>query len=195
MLQLDRRRLLQLGRSAPARWPIPGTAAALATARGFTHNVASGEPGYDKVMLWTRFVPAAAGMRSSSTSFRTAPNSAGSRPGRGDCGSGTRPLRRAGRRRPATGQWYFYRFRGPDGSFSPIARDPAGRAAGDLHHRHLSCANLPFGWFNAYAHAAERRDIDLILHVGDYLYEYQRAGIPRPARRWPAASSSPRAKW
>ncbi len=31
---------------------------------------------------------------------------------------------------------------------------------------------MPFGYFNAYAHAATRNDLDLIVHTGDYLYEY-----------------------
>src|SRR3546814_8746469 len=42
----------------------------------------------------------------------------------------------------------------------------------------FSCSNLPFGWFNAYAHAAARNDIDLVAHVGDYLYEYQVGNYP-----------------
>ena len=33
-------------------------AQALLTARGFTHNVASGEPGPDSILLWTRYVAA-----------------------------------------------------------------------------------------------------------------------------------------
>ncbi|NWN22971.1 alkaline phosphatase, partial [Escherichia coli] len=36
-------------------------AQALLTARGFTHNVASGEPGPDSILLWTRYVPADGG--------------------------------------------------------------------------------------------------------------------------------------
>ena len=36
-----------------------------------------------------------------------------------------------------------------------------------------SCANLPFGYFNAYASLARRHDLDAVLHLGDYFYEYQ----------------------
>lgn len=36
----------------------------------------------------------------------------------------------------------------------------------------FSCCNMPMGWFNAYAHAAARDDVDLWFHVGDYVYEY-----------------------
>ena len=35
----------------------------------------------------------------------------------------------------------------------------------------FSCANGTSGWFNAYAHAAARDDIDLAIHTGDYIYE------------------------
>jgi alkaline phosphatase D len=37
---------------------------------------------------------------------------------------------------------------------------------------------MPFGWFNAYAHAAQVGDFDLALHLGDYIYEYQRGNYP-----------------
>jgi alkaline phosphatase D len=40
----------------------------------------------------------------------------------------------------------------------------------------FSCSNLGFGEFNAYGHAAARNDIDLVLHMGDYIYEYGRGG-------------------
>jgi alkaline phosphatase D len=36
----------------------------------------------------------------------------------------------------------------------------------------VSCANLPQGYFNAYACLAKRTDLDAVLHLGDYIYEY-----------------------
>jgi alkaline phosphatase D len=36
----------------------------------------------------------------------------------------------------------------------------------------LSCANFPAGYFNVYAEVAKRTDIDVALHLGDYIYEY-----------------------
>ncbi|KAI9103698.1 alkaline phosphatase-like protein [Phlyctochytrium arcticum] len=36
----------------------------------------------------------------------------------------------------------------------------------------VSCANYPEGFFNAYAGIARRKDVDLVLHLGDYIYEY-----------------------
>ncbi|KAJ3415428.1 hypothetical protein HDV05_005022 [Chytridiales sp. JEL 0842] len=37
----------------------------------------------------------------------------------------------------------------------------------------VSCSNYPSGFFNAYAGLAARAEVDLIVHLGDYIYEYQ----------------------
>ena len=39
-----------------------------------------------------------------------------------------------------------------------------------------SCSNFPAGYFNAYKEMANDKDIDLVLHLGDYIYEYSREG-------------------
>ena len=39
-----------------------------------------------------------------------------------------------------------------------------------------SCSNYPAGYFNAYKEMAKDKDVDLVLHLGDYLYEYSRKG-------------------
>ncbi|HAP58687.1 MAG TPA: hypothetical protein DCR93_03955, partial [Cytophagales bacterium] len=36
----------------------------------------------------------------------------------------------------------------------------------------VSCSNYEFGPFNAYGALAVRTDLDAILHLGDYIYEY-----------------------
>ncbi|KAL2919732.1 hypothetical protein HK105_200646 [Polyrhizophydium stewartii] len=36
----------------------------------------------------------------------------------------------------------------------------------------VSCSNLVDGFFNAYANIARRSEIDIVLHLGDYIYEY-----------------------
>ncbi|MBF6567232.1 alkaline phosphatase D family protein, partial [Nocardia farcinica] len=38
----------------------------------------------------------------------------------------------------------------------------------------VSCANWEASWFGAYRHLATRDDLDAIVHLGDYLYEYAR---------------------
>ena len=60
-LTLSRRSLLVTGTLGLGAFAVPGLGVAqtVLAARGFTHSVASGEPGADSMLLWTRFVPAA----------------------------------------------------------------------------------------------------------------------------------------
>ncbi|MBO9623418.1 MAG: alkaline phosphatase D family protein [Sphingomonas sp.] len=178
-LNIDRRSLILGGSMGLGALMLPagrGLAAELLGARGFTHNVASGEPGADTMLLWTRYVPAAGDgeirldvevaldpeftRRVSGGSVRT-----------GAHRDWTAKITVDGLK-PGTVHWY--RFIAPDGTKSPVGRTktlPEGEAP-SFKLALFSCANLPIGWFNAYGHAAQRQDLDLWLHVGDYLYEY-----------------------
>ena len=79
------------------------------------------------------------------------------------------------------GRWYFYRFIAPDGTTpSPVGRTrtlPEGPTSA-FTLGVFSCSNFRFGHFNAYRHAAERNDLDLIIHTGDYFYEYEMGRYP-----------------
>jgi alkaline phosphatase D len=176
--EIDRRLLIRLGATGLAALSLPGAARA-AVARGFTHGVASGEPGVHSVLLWTRYAAAndtalAAELSETADFAHIAAGGSVTAAGERDhCAKivvdGLAP-----------GRWYFYRFVAPDGSKSPIGRTrtlPAGPTSA-FTIALFSCSNLPFGWFNAYAHAAARSDIDLALHVGDYLYEYGAGDYP-----------------
>jgi alkaline phosphatase D len=69
---------------------------------------------------------------------------------------------------------YYYQF-AARGSQSPVGRTrtlPAG-SIDRVRLGVVSCANLPFGYFNAYASLARRNDLDAVLHLGDYFYEYE----------------------
>ena len=68
----------------------------------------------------------------------------------------------------------------PDGSMSDVGRTrtlPDGPVA-RWRMAVFSCANIGFGWFNAYAHAAEDAGFDLAIHTGDYFYEYAPGTYP-----------------
>jgi len=68
---------------------------------------------------------------------------------------------------------YFYRFlMGND--HSPIGRTRTLPVGGVSQARLavVSCSNFPSGYFNVYADIATRTDIDVVLHLGDYIYEY-----------------------
>jgi alkaline phosphatase D len=73
---------------------------------------------------------------------------------------------------------YFYRFR-VDGHLSPAGRTRTapepGSLAAPLTMCFVSCSNFEHGWFTAYRRLAEEQP-DLVLHLGDYQYEYA-AGV------------------
>ena len=71
------------------------------------------------------------------------------------------------------GVQYYYRF-SSNGKLSPVGRAktlPVGRVD-SLNIAVASCSNYVFGLFNAYAHIANDKNIDYVLHLGDYIYEY-----------------------
>jgi alkaline phosphatase D len=181
-ITLDRRTLMLTGGAGLGAILMPGgiaAAQAIAALRGFTHNVASGEPGADSMLLWTRFVPANGGPVKLRAEISTSPDFA----------------KIAGGAEMTTGPWrdytakitidglvpatlYHYRFIAPDGSISSVGRTktlPVGPAK-NFNLAVFSCANMGFGHFNAYGHAAARGDVDVALHMGDYFYEYARGG-------------------
>ena len=193
---LERRQLLQLAAFGIGAAASPSAGyAQFSAARGFTHCVASGEPGPNSVLLWTRYVPppgASARIRweiSRSDDFGSilVSGEAESSGERDFCvkaiAAGLRPDR-----------WYFYRFRDASGQYSPVGRTrtlPIGRAR-RFKLALFSCSNIAFGWFNAYAHAAERNDLDLAVHVGDYFYEYPPGRYPGQAEAVRPDSLHPR---
>lgn len=167
-----RRTLLAAATGSALAACVPGAA----TRRGdFSHGIASGDPLADRVILWTRYLPADA-----------APEATLVWQVSRDAGFGT-VLRQGEAHARASadytvkvdagglepGQSYFYRFLAGDHA-SPVGRTrtlPVGSVA-QYTLAVFSCANIGFGYFNAYRHAAERDDIDLVLHLGDYIYEY-----------------------
>ncbi|MBM4216394.1 MAG: alkaline phosphatase [Gammaproteobacteria bacterium] len=177
-LRIDRRQLIHAAIFGLGALSLPAMASVL-SARGFSHGVASGEPDSDSVLLWTRFV-AEGDVRLKAEIAR-------------DIGftrivSGGEVIAEVQRDYTARltvrglepGRWYFYRFIAPDGSMSVTGRTrtlPVGEVS-KFGIGLFSCSNLGFGWFNAYAHACERSDLDVIVHVGDYIYEYPIGSYP-----------------
>ena len=90
---------------------------------------------------------------------------------------------------------YYYRFRSR-GATSPVGRtqtspdEPGVRHA--LRLAFVSCSNYTGGFFTAYRGLAARDDLDAVLHLGDYIYEYgndpREPGVPGSGDRYgPAA--------
>lgn len=162
----------------------PAARAAHRTSRFFRHGVASGDPRPTEVILWTRVTPTESARPGSgegpsvTVSWQVA-----TEPGftdvvsSGDAYTGTdrdHTVKVLARElAPATD--YYYRF-SYGGRLSTVGRTrtaPAPDAQPDsLRLGFVSCANLQAGWFSVYRHLADRDDLDAVLHLGDYLYEY-----------------------
>ena len=159
---------------------VPGRAAPYP----FQLGIASGDPGPDSVVLWTRLAPSPldpdgyGGMPASDVpvDWQVCATTAFDKL----VASGTVTARRtgahavhvvAGGLRPDAE--YYYRFRA-QGHVSPTGRTrttPAADAAGgSLTMLFASCSNFEAGYFTAYRRMAQERP-DLILHLGDYIYE------------------------
>jgi alkaline phosphatase D len=178
-VNIERRRLVVGGALGLGALLLPvgsSLAAEVLGAKGFTHSVASGEPGPDSMLLWTRYVPATqvdevrldAEVALDPDFTRIV---SGGSVRIGAFRDWTAKLTVDGLQPRTT---YWYRFIAPEGAKSPVGRTRT-LPVGDIDRFGLgvfSCSNLPFGWFNAYGHAAARDDLDLWLHVGDYVYEY-----------------------
>ncbi len=192
-IELNRREMILAAAAVNAGllWPARLRAAPMA---GFTHGVASGEPGPDQMLFWTRFV--GSGDRPQPLRLELATNPRMSRarvmaevmaePGR----DWTARTVLTGL---APGTTYFYRWRGPGKSRSIIGRTrtlPAGNVS-TFRLGVFSCSNLPHGWFNAYAHAVAADDFDLFVHLGDYIYEYARGTYPDAASAVPGRVIEP----
>jgi alkaline phosphatase D len=146
--------------------------------RLFRHGVASGDPLSDRVILWTRVTPLAT--RSATgpievTWVVAADERLAQIVARGTASA--TPARDFTVKVDATGlqpgRPYFYAFEA-GGQRSPVGRTKTLPADGVDRVRLavLSCSNYPAGYFNVYRCVANRSDLDVVIHVGDYIYEF-----------------------
>lgn len=145
----------------------------------FRHGVASGEPDQSSVVLWTAITDDAGGeyvfQVAADESFETVVFE--DREERTYVTSNAISTFKviATGLQPAT--TYFYRMLF-NGISSPVGRTrtlPAGAVA-RFNMAVCSCSNYPAGYFNAYRELANTPDLDLVLHLGDYIYEYSADG-------------------
>ncbi|MCR9166494.1 MAG: alkaline phosphatase D family protein [Nannocystaceae bacterium] len=140
----------------------------------FSHGVASGDPLLDSVILWTRLSPLGEGAVEAffevaldpEFQMRVAADYVDSSPERDQ----TIKLDVEGLQPSTT---YYYRFFAL-GRTSPIGRTrtaPEG-STDRIRFAFCSCASLAHGYFHAYRRIAARADLDLVVHLGDYIYEY-----------------------
>ena len=166
------------GKEQAAPLPTYGWDGALGPEGMFAHGVASGDPLTDRVILWTRVTlpDAAAAAGEVSLFYEVASDIAfATRVAAGE--STATSLRDWTCKVDATGleagTTYYYRF-WFQGRSSPIGRTrtlPSG-VIERLRIAFCSCSNFGAGYFTGYRNIALREDLDVVLHLGDYIYEY-----------------------
>jgi alkaline phosphatase D len=193
---ITRRRFLYGAGASLAAWPVLAGAQAQAPdaagRRVFRHGVASGDPLADRVLLWTRVTPGNAGAAPMSVRWRIADDERLTRV----VAQGTVSARAerdftvkvdaTGLRAGAT---YYYAFDAAgERSVTGRTRTLPPRGAARLRLAVVSCSDFEKGYFNAYRNIAARPDLDAVLFLGDYIYEYPTTtpGIARVAGREPA---------
>ncbi|MFJ6779316.1 alkaline phosphatase D family protein [Streptomyces yangpuensis] len=167
-----------------------GTAHAAGTAPAFLHGVASGDPLPDGVLLWTRVTPTPEAVPGSGlgpavqVSWEVASDQAFSRIVAGGTVTASAAADHTVKvdvrgLRPQTPYWYRFTA-GP--AVSPVGRTLTTPGhdvtTPGVRFGVVSCANWESGYFSAYRHLAARTDLHAVLHLGDYIYEYQSGGYP-----------------
>ncbi len=150
----------------------------------FEHGVASGDPLSEGVILWTRVSPEQTAepvevwwemALDEAFTQRTAQGTLMTDASRDFTAKVDVPGLIWGRN-------YFYRF-AAQGVWSGTGRTrlaPKSDEASKLRFGVCSCANYGFGYFHGFRHLAERADLDAVLHLGDYFYEYGNGNYPDP---------------
>jgi len=186
---LDRRRFLA-GSAGAGAAAIAGPAAAsspataIASQPQFHHGVASGDPLPHAVVLWTRVTPTPAATPGSGAGPRVRVHWEVARDARFRrvVRSGVVPTSAArdhtvkvDATRLPHDTWLYYRFR-CGSTTSPVGRTRTMPDEKTLSPRMrlgvVSCSNWQAGFFSPYRHLADRDDLDFVLHLGDYVYEY-----------------------
>ncbi|MGD9966336.1 MAG: alkaline phosphatase [Hyphomonadaceae bacterium] len=175
-MQLGRRELLLAGASAAA--PRAAWAQTLAAGQ-FTHGVASGDPLADGVVLWTRFTGGDGRIAWEIAEDDAFTNVA--RRGEAQANAASDFCVKIDVRGLNAGRAYYYRFLSASGPSLTGRTRTAPAQTQSLTAGLVSCANYGFGYFHAYGHLAQRDDVELVLHTGDYIYEYGLDEYPRAA--------------
>ncbi|MDA8840998.1 alkaline phosphatase D family protein [Gammaproteobacteria bacterium] len=146
----------------------------------FNHGVASGDPLEDRVILWTRVTPQQAGPVevilevSENKNFSKVAYS--KKLNTSSLSDYTIKYDFLAKQYCNSDNGFFYRFRAGN-SVSETGRSKTfSKNIKSAKIAIFSCSNFPAGYFNAYQAAAEKNDLDLWLHLGDYLYEYPMGG-------------------
>ncbi|MFE7617998.1 alkaline phosphatase D family protein [Streptomyces sp. NPDC057496] len=191
----SRRTVVKAAAATAVAAPVLGAATAAHAAAGpaFLHGVASGDPLPDGILLWTRITPSPDAVPGSGLGADTAVRweIAEDKGFARVVARGTTVARAASDHtvkadvrglNPATAYWFRFMAGDGAGTVSPTGRTRTAPAAGaatpGVRFGVVSCANWEAGYFSPYRHLAARADLDAVLHLGDYIYEYATGSYP-----------------
>jgi alkaline phosphatase D len=184
----NRRQFLVTGTSLATLWPVLGMPeSALAQKQislsgyPFTLGVASGDPWPDGFVIWTRLAPKpleGGGMPTVNVDvdWQVADDEAMTSVVAKGTAVASRELGHSVHvevQGLQPGRWYWYQFR-VAGEVSPKGRARTAPRPDEqpdrLRFAFASCQHYETGFYTAYRHMADE-DLDLIAHLGDYIYE------------------------
>ena len=184
----ERPRGMVLPTPAPAPTPVPDPVFPapgqepssfdfpLVLALPFAHGVASGDPLSDRVIVWTRLteiVPSAASIPVA-WEVSTSPTM-------------TPVVKRGTQATSAARDWtvkvdvvglspattYYYRFSAlGQQSITGRTRTAPAAAVDNIRFAVAACSSYWSSTWSGYAHIADRNDLDLVIHCGDYIYDF-----------------------
>lgn len=143
----------------------------------FYHGVASGDPLADRVIIWTRVTPEEMTTDPIEVNWKVATDillenvvQEGTFVTTVDRDF-TVKVDVAGLE---AGTTYYYGFHalGKNSLTGKTKTTPSGDQSSHLKFGVISCSNYQAGYFNGYQRLARRNDLDAIIHLGDYIYEY-----------------------
>lgn len=150
--------------------------------QGFNEGVASFDPAQDKVILWTRYTPASQEKGkptilldvAKDRDFKTLVVSQSVLVDNNSDNTVHVDVSNL-----TANTKYFYRFRSETTQAVSVTGEtktlPAAGQTTEVKMAVISCANFQAGLFNVYGAVAES-DADFVVHLGDYIYEYQAGG-------------------
>ena len=139
----------------------------------FVHGIASGDPDQTSVVIWTRVSHVEGNVDVQWQLATDASFNSIVKKGRFQTSSSRDFTVKVIVDNLTTNGKYYYRFIANDVS-SPVGQTrtlPVGHID-NLVLALATCANYPFGYFNAYDAIAKDSSIDMVVHMGDYIYEY-----------------------
>lgn len=145
----------------------------------FKHGIASGDPLADKVIIWTRVTLTDDDEEAGKTvplEWKVATDKAMINivsSGLVETNADVDYTVKIDADRLLANTTYYYEFTGPHGVKSGVGQTqtlPVGFVE-KVKLAVCSCANYPAGFFNVYQ-AMSKSDADVVLHLGDYIYEY-----------------------